>query len=118
MERKLDKSELDEFKSYMEDRLKKIKSSKQLETTVESKEDAAGFRKPLKFNCISCDRPLDILPNQKYNTLIRPIHIQFYIYTIASPVPSLPADKGLRANPTSRSYTTYELDQIRQYQKM
>jgi hypothetical protein len=32
-------------------------------------------------------------------------------------MPSLPAEKGIRPIQTPRPYTTYELDQIRQYQK-
>lgn len=27
-------------------------------------DDAAGFRKPLRFRCISCDKPVGIKPNE------------------------------------------------------
>ena len=27
-------------------------------------DDAAGFRKPLRFRCISCDKPVGLKPNE------------------------------------------------------
>jgi hypothetical protein len=66
---------------------------------MQSEDEAAGLRKQLlRFNCISCDRPIDMVPNQ-------------------TPIPTLPADKGMRPIQTPRPYTTFELDQIRQFQK-
>jgi glutamine-rich protein 2 len=63
-----------------------------------SEDEAAGLRKQLlKFHCISCDRPIEMGTN--------------------SAIPSLPADRGIRPIQTPRPYTTFELDQIRQFQK-
>ncbi len=60
--------------------------------------DAAGIKKPLRFACLSCDKPvqmkqLDIMPT----------------------LPSITTFPGTR---TFRPYTTYELEMIRRHQKL
>jgi glutamine-rich protein 2 len=101
---KLDRLELSSLKDYIEKQLKKLKKLRQQQqivptTNINSEDEAAGLRKQLlRFHCISCDRPIDV-----------PNHTQ--------PVPSLPAERGMRSIQTPRPYTTYELDQIRQFQR-
>ncbi|XP_076074675.1 uncharacterized protein LOC143045794 isoform X4 [Mytilus galloprovincialis] len=99
---KLDRLELDPLKEWLESRLKALneKLKKQNQAPVEwSEDDAAGIRRQLiqKFHCISCDRPVDIVPT--------------------GPVPSLPTHNGLHPTRSPRPYTTFELDQIRQHAK-
>ncbi|WAQ96893.1 QRIC2-like protein [Mya arenaria] len=98
---KLDRLELDPLKEWMEARLKALndKLKKYQQNTDWSEDDAAGIRKQLiqKFHCISCDRPVDMMPT--------------------GPIPSLPAQQGLNATKSPRPYTTFELDQIRQHAK-
>lgn len=62
-------------------------------------DEAAGIRRQLiqRFHCISCDRPLDIIPQKA--------------------VPSLPAVPGLPEAKSNRPYMVYELDQIRQQKR-
>ncbi|XP_052069682.1 uncharacterized protein LOC127708654 isoform X4 [Mytilus californianus] len=102
IEGKLDRLELDPLKEWLESRLKALneKLKKQNQAPVEwSEDDAAGIRRQLiqKFHCISCDRPVDIVPT--------------------GPVPSLPTHNGLHPTRSPRPYTTFELDQIRQHAK-
>lgn len=98
---KLDRLELDPLKEWLEARLKALNDKlKKYQSNQEySEDDAAGIRKQLiqRFHCISCDRPVDMLPT--------------------GPVPSLPAQMGLNPTKSPRPYTTFELDQIRQHGK-
>ncbi|XP_053385599.1 myosin-3-like isoform X3 [Mercenaria mercenaria] len=98
---KLDRLELDPLKEWLEARLKALNDKlKKYQTNTEfSEDDAAGIRKQLiqRFHCISCDRPVDMLPT--------------------GPVPSLPSQMGLNPTKSPRPYTTFELDQIRQHAK-
>jgi len=105
LEGKLDRLELDSLKDYIEKQLRRLKkfqkeNSAPIQTTqIASEDDAAGLRKQLlRFHCISCDRPIEL--SHQHGV-----------------VPSLPAEKGMRPIQTPRPYTTYELDQIRQFQK-
>lgn len=93
IDQKLDRLELDPLKEYFE---KKIKSMKCKHVDLPLNDDpAAGFRKALlRFHCISCDRPVDMIPGH--------------------PNPALPQTPGLPPSRSGRPYTTYELDQIRQ----
>ena len=44
---------------------KKIQRIKTAPVEVEKEgDDAAGFRKPLRFRCISCDKPVGLKPNK------------------------------------------------------
>lgn len=102
IEGKLDRLELDPLKEWLESRLRALneKLKKQNQAPVEwTDDDAAGIRRQLiqKFHCISCDRPVDIVPT--------------------GPVPSLPTHNGLHPTRSPRPYTTFELDQIRQHAK-
>ncbi|CAF0931475.1 unnamed protein product [Rotaria sp. Silwood1] len=100
---KLDRTELDALRDYIDKQLKKLKKlAKEQQTQphvhVMSEDEAAGLRKQLiRFHCISCDRPIDVQPHPQQ--------------------PSLPANQGMRPIQSPRPYTTYELDQIRQFQK-
>ncbi|CAF2052883.1 unnamed protein product [Rotaria magnacalcarata] len=105
IEGKLDRSELEELRDYIDKQLKKLKrlakeqqQTQQQHVHLMSEDEAAGLRKQLiRFHCISCDRPIDVQPHPQQ--------------------PSLPANQGMRPIQSPRPYTTYELDQIRQYQK-
>ncbi|CAH1793457.1 unnamed protein product [Owenia fusiformis] len=95
---KLDRLELDPLREWLESRLKALAGKiKQHSTWSDAEDEAAGLRKQLvqKFNCISCDRKVEMMPNQ--------------------PTSSLPAQNGLPATRSTRPYTTFELDQIRQH---
>ncbi|XP_071964269.1 uncharacterized protein [Antedon mediterranea] len=99
IDNKLDRMELDPLKTYLDKRIK-VASAKMVPKESDLiGEEAAGFRKPLmqKFNCISCDRPLDIATH--------------------GPIASLPESKALPGNRSGRPYTTFELEQIRAAQK-
>lgn len=64
---------------------------------AEDKTSAAGTRSLLvqKANCISCDKPVNV-------------------FRESPTLPSLPQPKGLPGTKSSRPYTTFELDDIRQ----
>ncbi|KAK3593627.1 hypothetical protein CHS0354_025520 [Potamilus streckersoni] len=98
---KLDRLELDPLKEWLEAQLKSLNEKiKRYQNTVEwGEDDAAGIRKQLvqRFHCISCDRPVDMVPT--------------------GPVPSLPNQSALPPTRSPRPYTTFELDQIRQQAK-
>ncbi|CAF0805235.1 unnamed protein product [Adineta steineri] len=108
MNEKINRSELDALRDYIEKQLKKLKKiakdpqsnqqQQQQHTHIIPEEEAAGLRKQIiRFHCISCDRPIDVQPHPQQ--------------------PSLPANLGMRPIQSPRPYTTYELDQIRQFQK-
>jgi len=97
LEGKLDRMELGPFKEYIEKQLKKIKKLQKEAHEIQHEDDAAGMRKQLRFNCISCDRPIDAIQQPAY--------------------PSLPNERGLRPIQSPRPFTTYELEQIRQFQR-
>ncbi|XP_038067164.1 glutamine-rich protein 2-like isoform X2 [Patiria miniata] len=100
IDNKLDRMELDPLKSYLDNRIKSVGAKLVRKVEVDTtQDDAAGFRKQLmqKFNCISCDRPLDMTPQP--------------------PLASLPESKGMPGTRTGRPYTTFELEQIRAAQK-
>ena len=89
---------------------------------VVSEDEAAGLRKQLlRFNCISCDRPIDVQPHLFVTVADVPLRLAFLRSPLTSVLsrqpPSLPASQGMRPIQSPRPYTTYELDQIRQYQK-
>ncbi|CAF1632253.1 unnamed protein product [Adineta ricciae] len=103
---KLDRAELDALRDYVDKQMKKLKKlakeqqqqTQQQHVHVMSEDEAAGLRKQLiRFHCISCDRPIDVQPHPQQ--------------------PSLPVNQAMRPIQSPRPYTTYELDQIRQFQK-
>lgn len=81
-----------------------------------SDDEAAGLRKQLvRFHCISCDRPIDVQPQPFVSrTFFLLLLIKIFLFRQQ---PSLPINPGLRPIQSPRPYTTYELDQIRQFQK-
>lgn len=98
---KLDRLELDPLKEWLEGKLKALNDKiKKYQTSVEwTEDDAAGIRKQLiqRFHCISCDRPVDMMPT--------------------GAIPALPNQMPMPASKSPRPYTTFELDQIRQHAK-
>jgi chromosome segregation ATPase len=93
---KLDRGELEPLKDYFDKKLARVKTAPQKEEAMA--EDAAGFRKPLRFRCISCDRPLGLKS--------------------AEAVPALPSIGMMPGTRSFRPYTTYELELIRRHQRM
>ncbi|XP_039509894.1 uncharacterized protein C16orf96 homolog isoform X2 [Pimephales promelas] len=97
MDCKLNRIELDPLKKQLDDRWRNIHKSLQTQSLPEQ-DDAAGLRKQLvaRFHCISCDRPVEMMtPGQLISTL-----------------PSAP---GLPSHRSSRPYSVYELEQMRQH---
>ena len=45
------------------------------------------------------------------------LNLKFLIFFNFSPLPSLPNERGMRPIQSPRPFTTYELDQIRQFQR-
>lgn len=82
--------------SILERRIADVQKSRSLiaaETKVDFS-DAAGFRKPIKFNCISCSRPVEL--------------------PLRGPIQSnLPAPRGVRTKRSKGPYLSYEMDQVR-----
>ncbi|KAK7174216.1 hypothetical protein R3I93_001422 [Phoxinus phoxinus] len=97
MDCKLNRIELDPLKKQLDDRWRNIHKNLQTQSLPEQ-DDAAGLRKQLvaRFHCISCDRPVEMMtPGQHMSTL-----------------PSAP---GLPSHRSSRPYSVYELEQMRQH---
>ncbi|XP_030064064.1 LOW QUALITY PROTEIN: glutamine-rich protein 2 [Microcaecilia unicolor] len=100
METKLDRMELDPFRKQLEDRWKSIRKQLKDRSPTYELDDAAGIRKQLiaRFHCISCDRPVDMaVPGPQILT-----------------IPNVP---GLPGHRSSRPYTVYELEQVRQHSR-
>ncbi|XP_041362926.1 glutamine-rich protein 2-like [Gigantopelta aegis] len=97
---KMDRMELDSLKNWLERRLKALNKKIEQSSGGWTDDDAAGLRKQLlmRFNCLSCDRPVDIMPT--------------------GPVASLPAQTPMPPTRSPRPYTTYELDQMRQHPRI
>ncbi|XP_028842288.1 uncharacterized protein C16orf96 homolog isoform X2 [Denticeps clupeoides] len=97
MESKLNRIELEPLKKQLEQRWRMIQ--KQLRSQPAPQlDDAAGIRKQLvaRFHCISCARPVDMLTPGP-------------LLVTVPPAPNLPSRRS------SRPYTVYELEQIRQH---
>lgn len=78
-----------------EKRIAEVQKSRSLiaaETKVDFA-DAAGFRKPIRFNCISCSRPVEL-----------PLR--------GSLQAQLPAARGVRTKRSKAPYLSYEMDQV------
>ncbi|KAG9343729.1 hypothetical protein JZ751_013107 [Albula glossodonta] len=97
MECKLNRIELDPLKQQLEERWKAIRKQLQAPPAPEL-DDAAGIRKQLvaRFHCISCDRPVDMM-------------------TPGPHLVTVPSAPGLPSHRSSRPYTVYELEQVRQH---
>ncbi|XP_077067723.1 uncharacterized protein LOC143721323 isoform X2 [Siphateles boraxobius] len=97
MDCKLNRIELDPLKKQLDDRWRNIHKNLQTQSLPEQ-DDAAGLRKQLvaRFHCISCDRPVEMMtPGQHMS--------------------SLPSAPGLPSHRSSRPYSVYELEQMRQH---
>ncbi|XP_068730764.1 glutamine-rich protein 2-like isoform X1 [Montipora capricornis] len=98
---KLDRQELDSLRDQLESRIREVQV---IRTTVKEKHtddgEPAGFRRnrPEKVHCISCDRPLEVQPGEIG--------------------PNMPKMQSLPGQKSSKPYTTFELEHIRQHQKM
>lgn len=95
---KLDRNELEPLKEYFDKRLDRVKTAPTVVQKEISADEAAGFKKPLQFRCISCDRPVGIKPLEA--------------------IPALPSGETFPMTRSFRPYTTYELELIRKYQKL
>lgn len=97
LEGKLDRLELQPLKDWLEAKLKALQRRIQDGQLHWNEDEAAGLRRQLiqRFHCLSCDKPVDIMPT--------------------GPVPSLPGGNAMPASRSPRPYTTFELDQIRQH---
>lgn len=95
MGKKLDKEEVEPLKRYLESRMEFMKPKPVERPPPE--ELAAGIRKRFleNHNCISCDRPVK--------------------YAREEPFPPLPAIRCMPGSKSTRPYTTFELEQIRQH---
>ncbi|XP_065065448.1 uncharacterized protein LOC135691514 [Rhopilema esculentum] len=94
LEGKLDRDEFLDFKEFIENRLKALKS-KMREEPVMDEDPAAVFKKAmLQFNCLSCDRPV--------------------YFSGSGPIQGY---SGLSAGRSGRPYTSYDLEQVRLLQK-
>jgi len=99
---KMDKKDMDPFKTHLENRLKSLKSL--LEKTGPSEHhggesnDPSIYRKPLLgYRCITCDKK--VYP------------------TLGDPVASIPASGFMPGLSTLRPYTTFELHNIRNHSR-
>lgn len=95
MGKKLDKEEVEPLKRYLESRMEFMKPKPVERPPPE--ELAAGIRKRflVNHNCISCDRPVK--------------------YAREEPFPPLPTIRCMPGSKSTRPYTTFELEQIRQH---
>jgi len=112
IETKLDRTELDQIKKQLEKRLgvlrkmvddtqERFGSKMQGDNLLEG-DEAAGLRRQLiNYNCISCNRPIDVK----------------HPFTPSYAYPSIPNGGEFPYNRTTRPYTTFELDQIRNHAK-
>ncbi|XP_061080714.1 glutamine-rich protein 2 [Conger conger] len=96
MENKLNRIELDPLKQQLEERWKTIRRQLQAPPAPDL-DDAAGIKRQLvaRFHCISCDRPVDMM-------------------TPGPHLVTVPAAPGFPSHRSSRPYTVFELEQVRQ----
>ncbi|XP_053767253.2 glutamine-rich protein 2 isoform X1 [Desmodus rotundus] len=97
MDSKLDRLELDPVKQSLEDRWKSLRQQLKERSPLYQADEAACMRRQLlaHFHCLSCDRPLET-----------PVTGQ--------PIPVTPMGPSLPGNRSTRPYTIFELDQVRQ----
>ncbi|XP_073537295.1 glutamine-rich protein 2 [Phyllobates terribilis] len=97
MQKKLDRIELEPMKNVLEQCWRDLRRQLQDHPPQYEADEAAGIRKQLiqRFHCISCNRMVDmVVPGPEILT-----------------IPNIP---GLPARGSSRPYTVFELDQVRQ----
>ncbi|XP_035864970.1 glutamine-rich protein 2 [Phyllostomus discolor] len=97
MDSKLDRLELDPVKQLLEDRWKSLRQQLKERSPLYQADEAACMRRQLlaHFHCLSCDRPLET-----------PVTGQ--------PIPVTPVGPSLPGSRSTRPYTIFELDQVRQ----
>ncbi|KAM8784460.1 LOW QUALITY PROTEIN: glutamine-rich protein 2 [Rhynchonycteris naso] len=97
MDSKLDRLELDPVKQLLEDRWKSLRQQLKERSPLYQADEAACMRRQLlaHFHCLSCDRPLET-----------PVTGQ--IIPVTPVAPSLPGHRS------TRPYTVFELEQVRQ----
>ncbi|XP_012588455.1 PREDICTED: glutamine-rich protein 2 [Condylura cristata] len=97
MDSKLDRLELDPVKQLLEDRWKSLRQQLKERSPLYQADEAAAMRRQLlvHFHCLSCDRPLET-----------PVTGQI--------IPMTPVGPGLPGHRSTRPYTVFELEQIRQ----
>uniref|UniRef100_H0XD07 Glutamine rich 2 n=1 Tax=Otolemur garnettii TaxID=30611 RepID=H0XD07_OTOGA len=97
MDSKLDRLELDPLKQMLEDRWKSLKQQLKERSPLYTADEAAAMRRQLlaHFHCLSCDRPLETA-------------VTGQIIPVTAVGPSLPGHRS------SRPYTVFELEQVRQ----
>ncbi len=79
-------------------KLERVKQAAPVHVPEAMGDDAAGFKKPLRFRCISCDKPLGLKQRGAQ--------------------PALPEEGMFPDTQSFRPYTTYELELIRRHQRM
>ncbi|XP_006869728.1 PREDICTED: glutamine-rich protein 2 [Chrysochloris asiatica] len=97
MDSKLDRLELDPVKQLLEDRWKSLRQQLKERSPLYQADEAAAMRRQLlaHFHCLSCDRPLET-----------PVTGQS--------IPVTPVGPGLPGHRSTRPYTIFELEQVRQ----
>ncbi|XP_039715806.1 glutamine-rich protein 2-like [Pteropus medius] len=97
MDNKLDRLELDPVKHVLEDRWKSLRQQLKERPPLYQADEAAAMRRQLlaHFHCLSCDRPLET-----------PVTGQI--------LPVTPVGPCLPGHRSSRPYTIFELEQVRQ----
>ncbi|BFZ03678.1 hypothetical protein BsWGS_06718 [Bradybaena similaris] len=94
---KLDRHEMSNLKGWLEKQLKALNNKiKTMGPGWQLDDEAAGMKRQLiqRFHCLSCDKPIAVMPH--------------------APIPSIPSNYGLPKFKSTRPYTTFELEQIRQ----
>ncbi|XP_033623176.1 glutamine-rich protein 2 isoform X2 [Fukomys damarensis] len=97
MDMKLDRLELDPVKQALEDRWKSLREQLKEHSPLYQADEAAAMRRQLlaHFHCLSCDRPLET-----------PVTGQI--------IPVTPVGHPLPGHRSTRPYTVFELEQVRQ----
>ncbi|XP_059762368.1 glutamine-rich protein 2 isoform X3 [Balaenoptera ricei] len=97
MDGKLDRLELDPVKQSLEDRWKSLRLQLKERSPLYQADEAAAMRRQLlaHFHCLSCDRPLET-----------PV--------TGEVIPLTPVGPGLPGHRSTRPYTVFELEQVRQ----
>ncbi|KAF6039711.1 hypothetical protein EB796_001991 [Bugula neritina] len=107
---KIDRTELDRLKAYIDRKLRDLNTKIKNNSEVFNPfcEDAAGLKRQLlPFNCLSCDKPVVINSGRFFSARTPLSHNNAFG----------PLGDAFSANKSSRPYTTFELDQIRQHAK-
>uniref|UniRef100_A0A8C5KEZ6 Glutamine rich 2 n=1 Tax=Jaculus jaculus TaxID=51337 RepID=A0A8C5KEZ6_JACJA len=97
MDSKLDRLELDPVKQLLEDRWKSLRLQLKERSPLYQADEAAAMRRQLlaHFHCLSCDRPLETSVTGQV-------------------IPVTPMGPGMPGHRSSRPYTVFELEQVRQ----